>query len=276
MQLIIAMLGIAMLVLMTFYFSETSHPGSRGVDKLRSQGQTHLTSYVVNPFGPLMFLRSPNLLGVAFVGYTALMTEFALLVPLPYTIGARYNITDELWIGACALPLGIGNMIGGMLAGLISDRIVIKWRDRRGAWYPEDRLRAALPGALMLVPISVLCSGLVTQYVGDTIGLLLNFVCFFINGIGVDIVLSPSAVYNVDVMRSRGAEVVAANTSIRAFMLSFSVAAVLPLINKYGIAMTNGLLAVMAWIGAGFLVLTIRYGNQMRSLVDVGYSENED
>jgi hypothetical protein len=77
-------------------------------------------------------------------------------------------------------------LVGAPLAGRISDKIVVKWRERRGGvWYPEDRLRAAIHSALFLVPLSVLCSGLLTQFVDGNIGLFLNLVCLFVNGMGV-------------------------------------------------------------------------------------------
>jgi len=68
----------------------------------------------------------------------------------------------------------------------MSDRSVVKWRERRGGvWYPEDRLRAAIPGALFLVPLSVIFSGLLVQFVPGKIGSILNLVCLFVNGFGV-------------------------------------------------------------------------------------------
>lgn len=77
-------------------------------------------------------------------------------------------------------------VVGAPLSGRISDRIIVSWRKRRnGVWVAEDRLRATLSGALILVPISVLCSGLITQFVGGNIGLILNLLCFFVHGIGV-------------------------------------------------------------------------------------------
>lgn len=161
--------------------------------------------------------------------------------------GARYHITNEALVGACYLPLGLGNIgpssfmhpegfqssqcivVGASFAGRISDTIVVRWRKRRGGvWVPEDRLRATLGGALILVPMSVLGSGLATQFVEGRLGLIINLVCFFANGIGVsahplhffsdanltpqvDMVLSPSAAYGVDIMHSRSAEMLAAN-----------------------------------------------------------------
>jgi len=68
----------------------------------------------------------------------------------------------------------------------MSDRVVVRWRERRnGRWVPEDRLRAALPGALVLLPLSVLLSGVFTHYVPGTTGLMLNMMCLFISGLGV-------------------------------------------------------------------------------------------
>jgi hypothetical protein len=50
---------------------------------------------------------------------------------------------------------------------------------------PEDRLRATLWGAATLTPLSVLAAGFITQYVEGPVGLVLNLVCLFLNGLGV-------------------------------------------------------------------------------------------
>ena len=116
----------------------------------------------------------------------------------------RYNIENEALIGACFLPAGLGSMrklsysslhwgcpnyldlVGAPLSGRLSDQIIVYYRKKRGSvWYPEDRLRAALPGALILVPLSILISAILTEYVPGTLGLMLNFVCLFANGLGV-------------------------------------------------------------------------------------------
>lgn len=80
--------------------------------------------------------------------------------------------------------------VGAPLAGHISDRLVTQWRKRRaGEWVPEDRLRGTLFGAGILVPVSVLCSGIITHYVEGNVGLTLNLVCLFFNGLGVGYLL---------------------------------------------------------------------------------------
>lgn len=76
--------------------------------------------------------------------------------------------------------------VGAPIAGYLSDKVVVRWRERRGGvWYPEDRLRATLFGALTLVPLSVFFCGLITQYIDGPLGLILNLCCLFMNGFGV-------------------------------------------------------------------------------------------
>jgi len=230
----------------------------------------------LNPFSCLWLLRSPNLLLVTIAGTTVLYTDYALLIPIAYTIGTKYKITNEAVIGACFFPMGVGNIIGAPLAGTLSDRVVVKWRNqRKGVWVPEDRLRATLFGAATLVPLSVLLCGLITHFVEGPLGLGLNLICFFFNGLGVDLVLSPSTAYCVDVMHSRSAEMMAASMGFRSLLLSITISGVLPSINYFGLIATNTAAALFAWGGFLLLWLTIRYGDKMRAWVDVGYSTIE-
>ncbi|KAF4607763.1 hypothetical protein EYR40_000098 [Pleurotus pulmonarius] len=215
--------GLALLISMALWLPETSHPGTLGVEKTDDQqpqdiGGTRRQKWRwvwLNPLSCLGLLRSPNLMLVMLAGTAALVTDFVLLVPLAYTIGAKYGITNEALIGAIFIPCGVGNMVGAPLAGYISDRIIVAYRTKRGGdWYPEDRLRGTLFGAAFCVPLSVLFTGLTIEYVPGRMGLFLCLVWLFMNGIGVDLVLSPSAAYNVDVVHTRSAEVMAANRRV--------------------------------------------------------------
>jgi hypothetical protein len=77
-------------------------------------------------------------------------------------------------------------IVGAGVAGRLSDHIIIKWRKlRMGKWVPEDRLRAALLAAGVLVLVPVLVSSVVTKYVSGTPGMGINLACLFIAGAGV-------------------------------------------------------------------------------------------
>ncbi|KAF4578254.1 hypothetical protein EYR40_001585 [Pleurotus pulmonarius] len=275
MQYILALAAAIDFVMMYFLFPETSHPGTRGIDKRefaeeRAKGMKYK---ILNPFASLRLLKSPNLLAITMSGFAVLYSDFALLTPLAYTIGARYGITNEALIGLCFVPCGVGNCIGAPLGGRISDYVVAKRRKARGGiWCPEDRLRVTLIAAGLLAPLSVLAAGFITEYVPGTVGLVLNLICLFINGLGVDMVLSPSASYIVDIMHDKSAESMAVNNGFRSLVMAVAIAGVFPMIGAFGVAKTYTAVALLAWVGFGILWATVRYGDRMRAWVDMGYS----
>ncbi|EPQ58664.1 MFS general substrate transporter [Gloeophyllum trabeum ATCC 11539] len=246
--------GLAFLFMYAF-LPETAHPGTTGLQHhLRDQGCCDLNWKWVwlNPLSSLRYIRSPNILAVTLACAFTLITDYVLLIPLSYTIGAHYHIKNEAIIGAFFLPAGLGNIVGSPLAGYMSDKIIVKWRVKRnGEWLPEDRLRAAIPGLLVLAPLSIIVSGLITENIPGLPGIILNLFCLFINGVGIDTVFSPCSAYFVDLLHSRSAEVMAASMGVRAAVLAVASACVLPLINMIGVATTNTIFACFAWIGFG-------------------------
>ncbi|TFK82583.1 MFS general substrate transporter [Polyporus arcularius HHB13444] len=267
-------MGLFAFVPVYLWLPETLDPEVLNRHKERGRWLTFLH---INPFSSLGLLRSPNIFVLTLAGTAALLTDFVLAIPLAYTIGKEYNISNEALIGAFFLPQGLGNIIGAPTAGRMSDRTVIYWRKRRGGkWVPEDRLRAALWGAGFFTPVSVLLAGITIKYVPGTPGIILNLIWLFMNGIGIDFTLTPLSSYYVDILHSRSAQTMAAAASVRALIIAFTTAGFLPLINKIGVFATDALFAVIAWLGFGLLLLTIRYGDRMRAWVDMGYSTVRD
>ena len=138
------------------------------------------------------------------IAYTIVRTQKALRLCLPLTCpkGAKYGIASEGLIGALFLPSGFDNFgmtprltgrlilftctVGAPIGGRISDAVVRRAKEeRKGIWVPEDRLRAVWVGGLVLIPVSVTLAGFTTEYVDGMIGLVINLVCFFTNGLGV-------------------------------------------------------------------------------------------
>ncbi|KZP03569.1 MFS general substrate transporter [Athelia psychrophila] len=273
MQYTLGLCGLIAFFAVLILLPDTTHPGTKGIDKHISVTGSSRRLFWVNPLTSLSLLRSPNLVAVSLVRTTALITDFVLLLPLAYTIGQRYGITNEALIGACFLPSGLGNMIGGVFTGRLSDHTVKKWIKRRGGeWVPEDRLRSAIFASAFLVPMSVLCAGLATQFVGGTPGLVLNLICLFFNGLGLTALSSTISAYAVDILHSRSAEAVAASNGLRAFFLALASAAIMPMMEAIGPLATDAIAAGLAWISFVALMLTIWYGDHMRSWIDVGYS----
>ncbi|CAK5262229.1 unnamed protein product [Mycena citricolor] len=273
--------GALLWLLMLLYLPETSHPGITGWEKLieaeHAEGKEDDGRFRwawLNPLECLWYLRSPVILLTTYSTAATLITEYGLQVPMAHTIGTRYGITNPALIGACFIPMGAGNILGAPLAGWMSDRIVIKYREKRGGvWVPEDRLRGSRIGAATLVPLSVLGSGLVTQYGPDgMLGLALNLCCFFVNGVGVDTVLAPNSAYSVDIMREKSAQVMAAGAALRSSFLAIAVALVLPSMEKNGVLITDALGAAIAFTAFLSITICIRYGDKLRAAVDIGFT----
>ncbi|PIL33166.1 MFS general substrate transporter [Ganoderma sinense ZZ0214-1] len=265
-QWFLAVMGVSAFVPVALWLPETLDPD-----------QLNKTKGGVNPLASLTLLRSPNVLLPSIAGATGLICDFVMMVPVSYTIGKAYNISNEAIIGSFFIPLGIGNILGSPLAGYLSDRAVVLRRARRGGvWVPEDRLHATLWGAAVLVPVSVVAEGLTIRYVPGVTGIILVVFWLFVNGIGLLVVLTPSASYFVDILHDRSAESMAASSSFRALVAAFATAGMLPLINAVGVVATNALFALVGWLGFASIVLTIRYGDRMRAWADIGYTTSTD
>ena len=101
--------------------------------------------------------------------------------------------SSRLGLATLVRPLGLSGCpilftcpVGASISGRISDMVVRRAKEaRKGIWVPEDRLRAAWLGGLVLIPVSVTLAGFVTTYVDGTVGLVISLVCLFTNGVGV-------------------------------------------------------------------------------------------
>ena len=72
------------------------------------------------------------------------------------------------------------------IAGRVSGLMINKWRKKRaGKWVTEDRLRAALVGAMWFIPPSIALFGIANTYIDGTPGHVVCLICLFFNGIGV-------------------------------------------------------------------------------------------
>ncbi|KAH8100312.1 MFS general substrate transporter [Cristinia sonorae] len=274
MQLVLFISGLTILTIVSLFLPETIHPGTRGLDSL----QTGKRRWVwLNPFKSLALLRSPNVTIVAMASGLTALTDYALLVPIAYTIGKRYGINNAAIIGALFIPNGFGNLTGAPFGGRFSDMVVIKMRQRRGGvWVPEDRLRITLHSISLVAPLCLLLCGVFVTYVEGTLGIVLNLTMFFINGFRVDFILSPAAAYGVDILHSRSAEVAAATMALRGLIVASCTSMILPTINAFGILNFYAITSCLGWAGLGLLWSVVAYGDRMRAYAEVGYSTVRD
>jgi hypothetical protein len=91
----------------------------------------------------------------------------------------------------CCPQKGLGNIIGSQIGGRQADSTIKRWiKKRSNVFVPEDRLRATFLGAALIMPLSVLGFGLVTQFWKGVGGLVVVLILWFTFGLGVRF-LSP-------------------------------------------------------------------------------------
>lgn len=94
MQIILAVAGAVGFLAIFLLYPETSHPGTRGIDKWRqkhgmSADKLHIT--FLNPLKTLALLRSPNLLMISLAGTGILLTDYGEILFVFVT--ARQELT---------------------------------------------------------------------------------------------------------------------------------------------------------------------------------------
>ncbi|KAF8584881.1 MFS general substrate transporter [Ramaria rubella] len=265
-QYLLAAMGAACFLLILFVLPETSH--HRGIDRLQQENPHKRWLWVwLNPLRPLKLLRHRNILAISLTSSFVLLTTYCLLVPLTYTLGPRHGITNEAVLGTLYLAQGMGNIVGSLMSGYISDATVARWIARRSSQFiPEDRLRASLVPGGLITPLSLLATGFTMQFWTSTWGLGLSLVFLFASGIGAVCMLAVCNTYLVDVMQDRSAEAIATNNFLRYMASAGASAAVLPLIQAIGIAPTNAIAAGFSLIGFGLVCATIKYGKSWREM----------
>ncbi|KAF8884388.1 major facilitator superfamily domain-containing protein [Infundibulicybe gibba] len=254
-------LGIISFFTFTVMFSlpETSHT------RAGEAGQPPTCRrFLINPLRPLSLLRSPSLLAVSIASLAILFSGQVLYLLLIFV----HNPLDPALYNACILSAGPGYLVGALLAGRASHQ--------DGVWYPEDRLRASLSKAMFFVPPLVFFLGLLDQLSRNQASVTLIVLALFVNGLGVGIILGPTATYAVDVVQSRSAEAFAAIDALR-FPLISLLFTLIPFGNLLTLtAVAATLSALLALLALGILWFIIRHGDRMRAWVDVGYSATVD
>jgi MFS family permease len=119
----------------------------------------------------------------------ALFTDYVLCVPLPYTVGKAYGITNPALLGAFFIPVGVGSFLGAPIAGRLSD-VVLKrekadYDSGTKTYAPEARLAPAMFASAVLVPGSAVGMGIVIELVRGKVGIALICVLLFLHGISV-------------------------------------------------------------------------------------------
>ncbi|ORZ08157.1 major facilitator superfamily domain-containing protein [Absidia repens] len=215
----------------------------------------------MNPFTPFLLLRHPFILLASLVGGVAFGSMFAVETIIPSLFEQKYNFNS--WqTGLSYLGAGVGNLIGSLVGGKLSDRLLLRARKQRGRAMVEDRLTMNIwPCIVLFMPFGLLLFGWMLEFNKSVWAAIIGFGCVTF---GMNQIMSSTSAYLVDATPGIGASVTAAANFVRMLIACALTLAANPMVASIGPGYTTVLLAALAWAAAILLLILKIYGERLR------------
>ncbi|KAG0187135.1 hypothetical protein DFQ28_006816 [Apophysomyces sp. BC1034] len=225
----------------------------------------------LNPFKSIALLRHTFVWLIAIETGFCFGTMFTIETIIPDLYEEAYAF-DSWQTGLSFLGAGIGNVLGSVLSGRISDYLLKKARLRRGGIpRKEDRLTwNAWPGGFILIPFGVLMFG---WSVALRLTVWIPIIGFGIVCFGMSQVYASGYGYLVDSIPGKGASVTASSNVCRMFMAAVLSLVAKPIVNSIGSGYLSVILSAINIFGMTFYVLVKFYGHIMRR--NAGYGDED-
>ncbi|KAK1524631.1 hypothetical protein CPAR01_13579 [Colletotrichum paranaense] len=183
---------------------------------------------------------------------------YIIFTTMTSTFMSRYGLSKGD-VGLTYLGFGIGNIVGNVTIGALSDKLV-KAIAGKGEMKPEYRLPPLIPGSL-LVPVGLFLYGWTSQY---NVHFMVPLVGTFLVGVGTILIFMSINSYLVDAFTEHAASAVAASTVLRSLG-----GGLLPLCGgKLYEAVGNGWgNSILGFIGVAFIPavwLLYKFGERLR------------
>ncbi|KAL0089338.1 major facilitator superfamily domain-containing protein [Phycomyces blakesleeanus] len=216
----------------------------------------------INPIAPLFLLRHPFIFMPSFCGAVAFGGMFAVetMIPIVYT----ENYGFPAWkTGLSYLGAGVGNVLGTVMSSYISDRAVLRAREKRGGReVVEDRLTPNLwIAGFLFMPLGLLLFGWMAERNMSVWACIIGFGC---QSFGMNQIMSATAAYIVDALPGQGASASAAANMMRMVMACILTIIVSPMMDSIGTGWTTVFLAGLSWFSMIILVIVVIYGERLR------------
>ncbi|KAF6224304.1 hypothetical protein HO133_010881 [Letharia lupina] len=202
-------------------------------------------------FSPIIFLLS--LFMAVVYGYL-----YLLFTTFPVVFGTYYHFSIGI-TGLVYLGLGVGNIIGLVIFGVFSDKILLA-KAASGELKPEYRL-IPMVWTAFTVPIGLFLYGWSARYAIHWIVPIIGTGFF---GIGLLVTLVCTLTYMVDAFTEYAASATAANAVMRSIFGATLPLAGPKMYQALGIGWGNSLLAFIALAGCPIPWIFYKYGERIR------------
>ncbi|OQD69968.1 hypothetical protein PENDEC_c028G00550 [Penicillium decumbens] len=204
-------------------------------------------------FSPIVFLLSLYV-GVIY-GYL-----YLLFTTISDVFEGQYGFSQGS-VGLSYLGIGIGSLLGLVVLGATSDRILAHLSEKNGVKKPEYRLPAMIPGSFF-VPASLFIYGWTAYYKTHWI---VPIIGTSLLGIGMLISFMTVSTYLVDAFTIYAASAMAANTVFRSLAGALLPLAGPKMYETLGLGWGNSLLGFIALALCPLPIIFYIYGERIRT-----------
>ncbi|KAG1142015.1 hypothetical protein G6F37_007862 [Rhizopus arrhizus] len=249
-------LGSLILIFIVFFLPETSASILKKRKLLaNNEKYEHPETLLKSMSKPFIFLTKPVVIFATTPYSIAYGFMYFMIASLPHQLSIHYHFTSSQ-IGLSYLANGIGNAVGALVSGILSDRILVKKR------VPEARLGIIWLG-IILLPAGELIYGWCAQFGIHVASCLFGL---FILGLGVGLVQTPSNTYISDIYPQYAASVMSTANLLRCLSAGFTPLVAPSLIRAIGNGWSMTILAIISVLSGICVFATQRYGSKWREM----------
>jgi len=191
---------------------------------------------------------------------------YLLFTTFPTVFEGQYGFSTAT-VGLAYLGIGVGSLVGLLILGMVSDRILVAKTRRSGEIKPEYRLPPMAYGA-PLIPVGLFWYGWTADY---AVHWIVPIIGTGLVGVGLLATFMPVNTYIVDAYQKYAASGLAATTVLRSI-----VGACLPLAgpkmyDALGLGWGNSVLGFIALMFLPMPFIFERYGERLRKRYPVGF-----
>ncbi|KAI7871518.1 major facilitator superfamily domain-containing protein [Spinellus fusiger] len=217
----------------------------------------------MNPISAILLLRHPFVLLSSITGGIFFGCMFTLETIIPGQLMEKYNLNS--WqIGLSFLGGGIGNILGSIMGGYLSDYLLLRARHQRGGIaVVEDRLTFNIWFAgIIITPLGTLLFGMSLDY---NMSIWVNIIAYTIHTFGMTQVTSACSSYLVDAMPGLGASASAVSNLIRMVIACILTIVTNPMVSALGVGLSSVLLSATLWLGMVLVFILKVKGERLRA-----------
>ena len=205
-----------------------------------------------------MLLFSPIVLSLSIYMAVVYGYLYLLFTTLTLVFERDYHFSQGN-VGLTFLGIGVGSLLGLLIFGTVSDRIVKKM-SAKGEMKPEYRLPPLIPGSFM-IPIGLFWYGWSAQ---AHVHWIMPIIGTMFVGLGLLATFMPIQTYLVDAFTIYAASAIAANTVLRSLVGAFLPLAGPRMYAALGLGWGNSLLAFIALAMTPIPWIFYKYGERIR------------